>query len=419
MRRYAALPKHTPEAAALRRLCEETGHAADAGRIDRARERLPHELTDAALAKRLFGEKMRLSPTRLEQYYRCPYAYFAQNGLGVHAMQKAELSPVQTGTLVHRVLERIVSRYGGASLHTLPEQTLRDEIGRETEAYLSEVVADVGAVPKRLLAGFERVGGWLYELLRRLGEEFSRSLFEPAAFELPVREGGAVEPLHLLTADGCEVLVQGTVDRVDTATVNGRRYVRVVDYKSGGKSFRLQDVYYGLNMQMLLYLFSIWENGRGEWEDTLPAGVLYLPALGKYTLGGRDGETAVRDLQKQYRMNGLLLRDPDVLSAMETDGEAIFIPVKPDTEKSDALATLAELGRLRRLVEERVTGMAERLRAGEIPALPADTANDPCRYCDFRGVCGFEAGDEKRVLLKKSREEIFGEEENDGIFTDA
>ncbi len=419
LRRYAALPKHTPEAAALRRLCEETGHAADAGRIDRARERLPHELTDAALAKRLFGEKMRLSPTRLEQYYRCPYAYFAQNGLGVHAMQKAELSPVQTGTLVHRVLERIVSRYGGASLHTLPEQTLRDEIRRETEDYLSEVVADVGAVPKRLLAGFERVGGWLYELLRRLGEEFSRSLFEPAAFELPVREGSAVEPLHLLTADGCEVLVQGTVDRVDTATVNGRRYVRVVDYKSGGKSFRLQDVYYGLNMQMLLYLFSIWENGRGEWKDTLPAGVLYLPALGKYTLGGRDGETAVRDLQKQYRMNGLLLRDPDVLSAMETDGEAIFIPVKPDTEKSDALATLAELGRLRRLVEERVTGMAERLRAGEIPALPADTANDPCRYCDFRGVCGFEAGDEKRALLKKSREEIFGEEENDGIFTDA
>jgi ATP-dependent helicase/nuclease subunit B len=331
----------------------------------------------------------------------------------VRALRKAELSPSQSGILIHRVLERIVSKYGGAALKDLPEEMLRAEIAAEIDVYLHEVVAESETIPKRVIAGFSRIGDELYELLRRLGEEFSRSLFEPVAFELPIREGGRVEPLHLYTADGCEVLVEGTVDRVDTAVVNGKRYVRVVDYKSGGKTFRLRDVYYGLNLQMLIYLFSIWQNGTGTLGGALPAGVLYLPALGKYQSGDRAGEDDDKLLQKQYRMNGLLLRDPAVLEAMETDGQAIFIPVKPDTEKSDALASLAQMGRLRSLVERRMTDMAEALRAGTIPALPAEIDNEPCRNCDYRGVCGFEAGDPMRELSQLPREVILGEEESD------
>lgn len=416
---YASEEKHTPQAQALRSLCTAFGKGNAADAIDSAARRT-HKIEDSSLAKRLFGDRMRLSPTRLEQYYRCPYSYFVQNGLFVRALKKAELSPVQAGTLIHRVLERVVSRYGGAALCALSDETLKAEIRAETQAYLLEIVRDESAVTDRMRHSLDRIGEWLLLLLRRLGEEFSHSLFEPAAFELPIREGEAVEPIRLETADGCEVLVQGTVDRVDTAIVNGKKYVRVVDYKSGGKLFCLQDVYYGLNLQMLLYLFSIWENGTGALENTLPAGVLYLPALGKYTSGTRDGEAAQRDLEKQYRMNGLLLHDPDVLAAMETDGRAIFIPVRPDTKKSEALATLAQMGRLRRLAEKKLTDMAEMLREGKIPACPADTGDDPCRFCDYKSVCGFEAGDPVRELVRVPREAILGEEdETDGICTDA
>ncbi|MEG1849591.1 MAG: PD-(D/E)XK nuclease family protein, partial [Oscillospiraceae bacterium] len=386
-------------------------------RLWRAREKSPHRLENRSVAQRLFGSRMRLSPSRLERYYSCPFSYFAQSGLRLRPRRKAELSPLETGTLVHRVLEQMVSQHGGKGLAALDDAAIQQEIDAMTRQYLSERLPDPGAITKRLEHSFRRVGEWLFELVRRLGEEFSQSRFEPIAFEMPIGEGQTVEPLVLTTASGTEILVEGTVDRVDVAEVEGRRYVRVIDYKSGGKSFSLSDVYHGLNMQMLLYLFSIWQNGEKELENVLPAGILYAPALGKYHAvpRGDDGGQLRRAADAQYRMNGLLLSDPAVLSAMEADGKGIFIPVRAGQEKSDALASLAELGRLRRLVEDRVIAMADQLAEGEIAACPSQKKNDrPCRFCDYRGICGFEEGDPVRPVLELDRAVLLAEGENDG-----
>jgi len=419
LRAYAASERGTADSAALRRACELAGLSEDLARIDRAAQKTPHQIEDAPLARRLFGERMDTSATRLGDYYTCPYSYFVKHGLRVRALEKAELSPAKAGTLVHRVLERVVSRYGGAALAALPEETLRGAIAQEIRGYLSDTVEAPELLPKRLQAGFDRIGDWLFELLRRLGEEFAQSRFEPVAFELPIGGDSEAGGLRLKTVDGGEIAVYGSVDRVDVATVNGRRYVRVVDYKSGGKTFSLSDVYYGLNLQMLVYLFSIWKNGRGRYADLLPAGVLYMPALGEYVRGARkEDEAARRERARQYRMNGLLLEDSDVLAAMEIDGGGLFIPVR-DGRTKNAFASLAQLGRLCRLVEDRMREMAESLHAGAVAAAPADpNKTNACLYCDCRTFCGFEEGDPIRALAKLDREAILGKE-GDGDGTDA
>lgn len=147
------------------------------------------------------------------------------------------------------------------------------------------------------------------------------------------------------------------MDRVDLMEADGRRYVRVVDYKSGSKVFRLDDVYYGLNLQMLIYLFTIWKNGTGRLEDALPAGVLYLPARDHIINTSRNAsdQQVEQEHTKKYKMNGLVLEDPVCVYGMEQKAAGVFIPVKvKDSGGFDArssLATLEQMGQMQRHIE--------------------------------------------------------------------
>ena len=147
-------------------------------------------------------------------------------------------------------------------------------------------------------------------------------------------------------------------------------------YKSGKKAFRLNDVLYGLNLQMLLYLHCIIQNGKGKYQDCLPAGILYMPAGEQPPVLDRaaDEETIVLAKRKCYQMNGLLLEDRELLAAMDSSMSGIYIPVslKKDGEFTEAsknsLATLAELGKINAYIDRLVVNMASELHRGKIEA---------------------------------------------------
>jgi len=227
------------------------------------------------------------------------------------------------------------------------------------------------------------------------------------------------------TPGGAVVWVEGTVDRVDVMESSGRRYIRVVDYKSGGRDFRLGDVLSGLNLQMLLYLFSIEKNGVGALADAIPAGVLYMPARDGFISASRD-ESVQAQRARRLRMDGLLLDDPEVLRGMEREMAGVFIPVKQNkagkADPRSALATREELGKLAGKVEQIICDMADALRDGNIPAKPVSGLDySVCEYCDYRAVCGFEQGDKVREIARIDREAFFRELEeniNEGGYKD-
>lgn len=399
--------------ATLRAYFARSDHAAVLARMDRASRRPPYRLGDRAMARGLFGDRMRLSPTRVERYYRCPFSYFAADGLGLKKRRKVEFTPLESGSVIHNVLQVMVQRHGGKGLAELPEQQLKDEIHAIIREYLAARVEDVDKLPTRFKYLFGRLTGMLARLLRHIGKEFQQSEFSPEAFELPINLQEGVEPLRLETADGVSVVVEGVIDRVDIMKKNGKRYVRVVDYKSGAKSFALHDILYGLNLQMLLYLFTIQENGTGELAETIPAGVLYMPVREHFISESRDAgdEKLAAEREKQWRMSGLLLEDEEVLRGMEREVAGVFIPAKLGKNGLDAKSSLAgkaEMGRLSRKVKEMVVKMAESLTGGGIGATPV-LAEDylTCEYCDYRAVCGFEPGDPIREVAKIERPEIY------------
>lgn len=387
-------------------------------RLLHAGEKRTHTLSDPAVTAALFGRRLKLSPSRLEQYYRCPFTYFMQKGLGAKKRQKAELSPIQAGVLIHRVLQRLLSQHGGKGLSMVPQDQLRRQIADETARYLNECAGDPAGLPARLLRNFERLGEWLFDMVRHLAEELLQSEFEPVAFELSIGEGKEVTPPVFKIGDNTEILIEGTADRVDTAIINGKKYLRVLDYKSGQKRFLLDEVYYGLNLQMLIYLFSICQNGADALQGASPAGALYIPAQGGYLSGARhtDPYQLEKQRHKQYAMNGLLLSDEDVLRGMERDLNGDYIPYAEGGKKTDALYSVQELVRLWRLVGQKIEGMASQLYSGDIAALPCCRDHDiPCDFCDYRTACGFEPGDPVRELLKLDRADILnGEGSADG-----
>lgn len=383
----------------------------------------PHRyrLRREEVSRGLFGERMCLSPSRVERYYSCPFAYFCQSGLRLHPRKKVEFSPLESGTVIHAVLQEMIARHGGRGLGACSDSQLRKEIREVIDGYLQKRLEGVTELPSRFRYLYTRLVGQLLKLLRQLALEFAQCEFEPKEFELEIEARGKIEPLYLTTPAGTQVFVEGTVDRVDVLEKGGRRYVRVVDYKSGSKTFQLSDIYYGLNMQMLIYLFSIWQNGREDLADALPAGVLYMPARSSYlsTDRGTPREELERERAKTYRMSGLILEDSQVVAGMERELQGIFIPAKQKADGSwdsaSALANLARMGKLKERIEGNITKMAKSLLEGAVEALPVSGGDyHPCEYCDFAAVCGHEEGAPTRVVERMKNEALFQLLEQDG-----
>ena len=206
------------------------------------------------------GDRLTLSPTRVEQYYRCRFSYFLQYVLRIRPRRRAELSPLESGSLVHYILEHVMRRAGAEFPRLAPEELAR-LAGEVADQYVAE---NMPAAGRRFAYLVERLKRGVTRLLAYLQAEQAQSLFHPAAFEQEIGTGeGAVQ-------------VQGKIDRVDVMEREGRTYLRVVDYKTGNKAFNLDEVYCGLNTQMLLYLFTLRSNAAQVYKNPVAAGVLYL-----------------------------------------------------------------------------------------------------------------------------------------------
>ena len=338
----------------------------------------------------LLGDRLTLSPTRVEQYYRCRFSYFLQYVLRIRPRRRAELSPLESGSLVHYILEHVMRRAGAEFPRLAPEELAR-LAGEVADQYVAE---NMPAAGRRFAYLVERLKRGVTRLLAYLQAEQAQSLFHPAAFEQEIGTGeGAVPPLTLRTPDGRTVQVQGKIDRVDVMEREGRTYLRVVDYKTGNKAFNLDEVYCGLNTQMLLYLFTLRSNAAQVYKNPVAAGVLYLAGDPVLKTGSR-AEAAAAPV---YKVDGLVLNDELVVRGMDRDATGMFVPFafgKDGAPRASAkLASLEKLGNIEKHLDALVVEMARGLYAGEIDAVPLRTAaHCPCDVCDYRPVCLHEDG---------------------------
>jgi len=365
-------------------------------------------LLSRELADELFGRNLTLTQAKIDAYSLCEFSYYCKYVLKLTESKPAEFRGVSTGSFVHRILERFI----GAAMENgrLRTDLTEEEIARMVEEiitdYVRTVVRDEKQRTNRMMQLIGRLRRTSLLLIHNLLEEFAQSDFVPAYFELPIEfdSPDGIRPYRIPLPDGTTACITGKIDRLDLFRRGEDAYVRVVDYKTGVQDFSLTDLQLGLNLQMLLYLFAVWQNpspdlrekagGRGE---ILPAGVLYFSArTPTVDLTGPQPDEEVRELAgRELTRRGLLLRDEEVLRAMEKQLAGRYIPVtlKKDGDFSAAapLKTLEEFGSLMREITDVVAKIAGRMKSGRADARPLKTPrHDGCRFCPMKAVCRIE-----------------------------
>ena len=360
------------------------------------------------LAKRIFGSNMRLSQSRVDRFVECPFSYYSDYVLRLRENKRAEFRYNDLGTFVHEILERYMreTRKDDGSFNTeLSDAEIAKIADELISDYIDKLSSDNNVFTNRLRNLFIRLRRTIILLIKNLCKEFAQSDFAPVLFELEIGKGeGALTPITIELEDKTRVYMAGKVDRVDTYKKDGRVYVRVVDYKTGTKEFSLDDVRRGLNIQMLVYLFTIWKTGDKAFldridctsdEEIIPAGVLYSsvrpPDMTMKSITSDD--EAMIGAEKTLVRNGLLIDDKEILRAMEKDLAGKYIPIKlkKDGEYSAgaSVATLEEFGKIYDDLVQTLTEISTRMRAGEADADPIDKSSrtSSCRYCKYKPFC--------------------------------
>lgn len=407
--------KQSVESASIRRWLENVPDFQNKLQwLKSVRENGPMQLKDPAVSRKLFGERLFVSASRFEEFNQCPFLYFCRKGLNLSAPSKAELNAAQQGNIIHRCLKEALQNYSKSDFLSLSEHQLQVQVKNSIYDYCEEILGGNFAKSKRFQFSCKRLSENMVQLLQQIQAELSQSLFVPTDLELEIRPRGEANPIVLRTESGLEIIFIGTVDRVDLYQKDGFTWLRVVDYKSGHKQFQLEDILYGINMQMLLYLFTLTEQ-NGHYPDAIPAGVLYMPVGEAEASLPRDAdETEIHAaFLKSYRMNGLLLADEAVLEAMEQGLQGIFIPVRRkqdgmlDANSLQRIITKKQLDHLRKYAKQLLLHMAEQLDQGKIGAVPLERHGQlPCAWCDYWSICGQNPPEQTRVFSPNSKELI-------------
>ncbi len=368
------------EVSALGDVLEKEGYGEKLEFIEDMISSKPQRISGQTAAE-LYGNEIYMSATKFDTFNRCRFSHFCRYGLGAKKLQPADFDVLQRGTIVHFVLERFITDYGKCI-----SQLAVAEIERLTDLYIEEYLDSVSGFRSvetaRTRFLVSRVSRSLKEVVKHLAKELGQSDFEPVACEMKIGKDGI--PLEFGFENG-KIFINGSIDRVDE--YNG--YIRIIDYKTGSRSFRLPDILFGLNLQMLLYLYAVIRS-RGI-PDYKSAGILYMPS--KRDING-----------KGMAMNGLINMDSDLSYAMDKSGTGEFVP-KLRLNNDGSISKLNKsyisgerFGEIFDYIEKLMKKTGEAILDGDIAVSPMDgRESKACAYCDFASVCRAEDIKSERV----------------------
>lgn len=345
-------------------------------------------------AKILYDNPLHSSVSKLETFRQCAFCYFIKYGIKAEERKLFEFNAMDLGILFHKALEEYPLR--------LKEENLgwRDVDSGQMDLYVGEVVEDVvskyggsmGSPTAQNKYKVRQIKNMTRRAISVLTDQIKKGEFEPKEYEL-VFGDGEFPPIVIDIDPERKMLLTGTIDRVDVYGFEHKEFVKILDYKSGSQSFDLVEVYYGLQLQLLLYLDAYLK----VTKDNLPAGVFYFhidnPII-EYKVG-MDDEDISKERAKKFKLSGMLLEDLDVAKALEKDvkGEVIPASLKQggDFTANSSVATNEEFDLLREHIVEMIKDLGKDILDGKVSALPYQLdKKNPCQYCKYLSICQFD-----------------------------
>ena len=366
---------------------------------------------------RLYGNTLVTSISKLERYRSCPFSYYLQYGLKIKPQEELKIQTLNTGTFIHEVIDEFFEtvKAQGIKLEEIEEEQLSEIINKIIDAKLGQNKNYIFTSTAKYRALVIRLKKIIKKALKYIIGTIVQSRFEVLGTEVEFGEKGKYKPIRLTLEDGKRIEIIGKIDRIDTAQGEGGKYLRIIDYKSSAKNIDLNEVYAGLQIQLLTYL-----DASCKEEDLMPAGVLYFSMLEQMIKSNKrmEQEEIEEKIRANFKMKGLILADVKVVKLHDKNlqnGSSALVPayIGKDgelSEKKTSGVTAEQFKDLQKYMYTVIKQISREILGGNIDLKPYyKDKKTPCKYCDYKSICSFNMGgceNSYNYIDKKSKEEI-------------
>lgn len=355
--------------------------------------------------KKLYGETLHTTISRLERYRSCPFSFYLEYGLKLKEKKSLKLDPIDTGSFMHEVIDTFfenvsnkkisIKEIENADIEKIVKQIVEEKLNL-TSNYIFK------SIPKFIILT-NRLCRLVTLSIIYIVQGLKNTDFEVVGNEIEFKNGKEYRPIEIVTKDGKKVEITGKIDRIDLAKDETGKYIRIIDYKSSAKDINLNEVLAGLQLQLITYLDAVCQD-----KDLIPAGILYFGLVEPKIDKGKRAKDITEEeieqkLREHFRMNGLVLAEMNIINMMDNklkDGEksdVIPVKIKKDgtMDKTSKGVSRKEFEILQKYVKNTLAQISKEILDGNIDIKPyynVKTKRKPCEYCKYNSICNFKKG---------------------------
>ena len=384
------------------------------------------EIIEEKNVQKMYGNSLRTSISRLEQYRRCPFSFHLKYGLNLKEAEEFKIKSLDTGNFMHDVIDSVFTKIEEKELDV---KTITKE---ELEIVVNNIINEKLGINKnyifsssaRYIVLTKRLKRAITQSIDYIVEQLQNSSFELYGHELAFNEKTDFKPMRITLENGKEVVVTGKIDRVDIAKSDEKTMVRIIDYKSSVKDVDLNQFMAGIQIQLLTYLDEI-----AQQKNADGVGVLYFNLLDTIinSNGSLTDEELKRELNKKFRMKGIVVSDIKIVKMMDKKlGPSMAseqIPVYLDKDENVSKGRSSAIDkdkfeRLQKYTKHIIRDISNEIYSGKIDLKPYNLKKKtPCEYCEYKAICNFDSkmnGNEYNFIGNKEREVILDEISKNG-----
>ena len=381
-----------------------------------------HKPLAKAVARALYGRMLENSVSRLEKYASCAYAHFLQYGLMLREREEFGFEQVDLGNIFHGVLEAFA---GKLSQNHYTWFDFPDEEGdRLLKEALLECTLEYGETVLYSNARYEYMVERMYRILKRtirtLRAQLQEGDFVPASFEMSFSHVEDLQAVNIALSEDERMKLRGRIDRIDTCEDEEHVYVKVIDYKSGNRKFDLAALYYGLQLQLVVYMNVAKEviKEKHPGKEIVPAALLYYhvddPLISAE--GELSAEEVNKALLKELRTTGIVNQDERVVTLLDKNftDKSLVVPVERKKDGSfsahSSIIAKEDYEIVSAFVDHKIRQFGKQILNGDMEINPCEqSGRESCTYCVYKGICDFEPGIpgyRERVLKSLPEDEL-------------
>ena len=367
--------------------------------------------------EKLYKNNLNTSISKLEKYNSCPYSYFLQYVLKLKEKEELKVQNIDTGIFMHEVISEFFEEINNENINlkNITDENIEKIIEKIIDEKLlknQNYIFTATAKYKLLITRLKRI---IIKALKYIIKTLTQSEFEVKGTEVEFGKNGTYEPIILNLNNGKRVEITGKIDRIDIAEDENNKYVRIIDYKSSVKSVDFNDIYAGMQLQLITYLDAVC-----KIDNFLPAGILYFNLLEQIINSDKKltEQEIEAKIKNNFKMKGLILADVKVAKMHDKNlenGMSELVPAYIDktgelSKKKSNVVTKEEFIKLQNYIDKTIKQIAEEIFKGNIDVKPYyKNKKTPCAYCKYNNICNFNSGickNSYRFIEKLTKDEI-------------